>query len=67
MEENTNTVSKNFIEQLIDKDLAEGVLRSCADTFSAGAEWIPAYRPCEIYSVEFRAGEGVQWQVQSAF
>ena len=25
MEENTNTVSKNFIEQLIDKDLAEGV------------------------------------------
>ena len=25
MEENTNTVSKNFIEQLIDKDLEEGV------------------------------------------
>ena len=28
MEENTNTVSKNFIEQLIDKDLEEGVYLS---------------------------------------
>ena len=31
MEENTNTVSKNFIEQQIDKDLAGRRIRPCAE------------------------------------
>ena len=44
------TVSKNFIENIIDKDLAEGVYDNRAYTFPAGTEWISSYRSCEIYS-----------------
>ena len=39
-------VSKNFIEQEIDKDLT--------DPISAGAEWISAYWTCQIHYFKFR-------------
>lgn len=50
-------VSKNFIEQEIDKDLAEGVLRSCVHPFPAGAERISAHRTCQVHSFELRTGK----------
>ena len=40
-------VSKNFIEQEIDKDLAEGVYTEGLHQIPAGAEWISAYRACK--------------------
>ena len=39
------TVSKNFIENIIDKDLEEGVYDT-AYTFSTGTEWLSSYRTC---------------------
>ena len=42
------TVSRNFIEQEIDKDLV-----------SAGAERISSYRTCQVYPAEFWSGEEV--------
>lgn len=42
-EEKEETVSKNFIEREIDKDLAEGRLRSCPDEISSGTERISSY------------------------
>ena len=41
------TVSKNFIEQIIDKDLAEGKYDDDLYPFSAGAKRISAYRTCQ--------------------
>ena len=43
-------VSKNFIEQIIDKDLAEGHCKNGAYQISTGAKWLFAYRTCQIYS-----------------
>ena len=42
-------VSKNFIEQEIDKDLAEGSIYRGLHQISAGAEWLSAYRTCQVY------------------
>lgn len=45
------TVSKNFIENIIDKDLAEGVYDTVHTlSLPTGTEWISSYRSCEIYS-----------------
>ena len=44
------TVSKNFIEQEIDKDLAEGVYTEVCTRLPARAEWIPSYRTCKVHS-----------------
>ena len=52
-------VSKNFIEQIIDKDLAEGKCDTCLYPLSSGAERIPSYRTCQIYSFELWAGTEV--------
>ena len=41
------TVSKNFIEQIIEKDLAEGRLRYDLYPFSAGTKRLSAYRTCQ--------------------
>ncbi len=51
------TVSKNFIEQEIDKDLAEGVYDHVCTLFPTGAEWIPSYRSCEIYPLNYGLAE----------
>ena len=49
------TVSKNFIEQEIDKDLAEGVYSHV----QTRAEWIPSYWSCEVYPFELWTGREV--------
>ena len=61
------TVSKNFIENIIDKDLAEGVYDTVHTRFPTGAERIPPYRTCQMYPFKLRACPGIQWQVQYAF
>ena len=45
---NTETVSKNFIEIEIDKDLESGRFDHVQTMISAGAERLPAYRSCKI-------------------
>ena len=45
------TVSRNFIEQIIDKDLAEGVYDHRAYPFPAGAQRLSSYRTCQVHSV----------------
>ena len=42
-EEKEETVSKNFIEREIDKDLAEGVYDHVQTTISSGTERISSY------------------------
>ena len=49
------TVSKNFIEQEIDKDLAEGRY----NPFSTRTKRISAYRTCQINSVKLWSCQGV--------
>ena len=49
------TVSRNFIEQIIDKDLAEGVY----DT----VQRLSAYRPCKEHTLELRTCQTVWRQV----
>ena len=48
--EEKEVVSKNFIEQIIDKDLEEGHTHTVATRFP------PAYRTCEIYFTELWIG-----------
>ena len=57
------TVSKNFIEQEIDKDLAEGVYTEGLHKIPARAEWIPSYRTCKVYSFKFRTCERIRWNI----
>lgn len=44
----------NFIRQIIDEDLASGK-HTTVHPFPAGAEWLSAYWPCEIYLPELRS------------
>ena len=48
--------SKNFIEQIIEKDLADGVYE-----ISARTEWISPYRTCKVHSLKLRTGKKIQW------
>ncbi len=64
--ENEN-VSKNFIEQMIDKDLEEGRTAQCSYQISTGTEWLSAYRTCEIHSFELWSGTEVWRKVQLRF
>ena len=57
---------KNFIEQEIDKDLAEGVLRSCVHPFPARAERISAHRTCQVHSLNYGLAK-IQWNFPYAF
>ena len=61
------TVSKNFIEQIIDKDLAEGRCKTRSYPVPAGAKWLSAYRTCKVHSVKLRTGTGIQRKIQHAF
>ncbi len=47
----------NFIRQIIDEDLASGK-HTTVHTVSAGAEWLSAYWPCEIYLPELQDRPG---------
>ncbi len=57
------TVSKNFIEQEIDKDLAEGRYTEVCHPIPARAERISAYRTCQINSVKLWSCQGVWWNI----
>ena len=61
------TVSKNFIEQIIEKDLAEGEYTRDLYPVPAGAQRIPSYRTCEIYPFKLRTGTEISRQIQHAF
>ena len=50
--EEKTTVSKNFIEMIIDKDLAEGAYDHVQTRFPAGAKRISAHRTCKVYFIE---------------
>ena len=52
-------VSKNFIEQIIEKDLAEGKYETICTRFPAGTERISAYRTCKIHSVKLWSFSGI--------
>ena len=54
------TVSKNFIEQEIDKDLAEGVYDHVATRFPPEPN---GYRTCKINFAELRIGAEIRWYV----
>ena len=54
--EEKEPVSKNFIEQEIDKDLAEGVYDTCPDPFSTRTKRLSAYRTCQVYSFKLWTG-----------
>ena len=59
--EEKELVSKNFIEQEIDKDLAEGVYTEVCTRFppepiSTGTKWLSAYRTCQVYSFKLWTG-----------
>lgn len=49
-------VSKNFIEQIIEKDLAEGHCETVKPV-STGAKRISAYRTCKVHSFKFRVSK----------
>lgn len=49
----------NFIRQIIDEDLASGKHTTVYTRFPAGAEWLSAYWPCEIYLPELRDRPGL--------
>lgn len=55
--ENEN-VSKNFIEQMIDKDIEEGHCKVVHTRFPP-ERWLSAYRPCEVHSFELWSGTEV--------
>ena len=51
--EEKEPVSKNFIEQEIDKDLA--------------TKWLSAYRTCQVYYFKLWTGTEIRRKIQSAF
>ena len=59
LEREETTVSKNFIEQIIEKDLAEGHCKTVCTRFPPEPNGYLAYRTCEIYSFELWTGKGV--------
>ena len=56
--ENEATVSKNFIEQIIEKDLAEGHCKTVKTRFPPEPTGY-TYRPCEVYSFKLWTGKEV--------
>ena len=69
MENNNNetVVSKNFIEQEIDKDLQEGVYDHVCTRFPPRAERISSYRTCKIYFIKLWSGTEISWRISYAF
>lgn len=56
----------NFIRQIIDEDLASGK-HTTVHTCFAGAEWLSAYWPCEIYLPELRDRQDYKGQCNLRF
>ena len=56
-------VSKNFIEQIIEKDLAEGKYETICTRFPAGTQRISAYWACKINSAELWTFSGISWEI----
>ena len=52
-------VSKNFIEQIIDKGLAEGVYDTVHTRFPPEPKRISAYRTCEEHYFELWTCQGI--------
>ena len=57
--ENEATVSKNFIEQIIEEGLGRGSLQDCKDQIPTGAKRLFTHRPCEVYSFKLWTGKEV--------
>ena len=54
------SIGKNFIEQIIDKDIAEGGQgNEGSHKISSGTEWIFAYRTCQIHIIELWSCTGI--------
>lgn len=51
--------SRNFIEQIIDKDLAEGVYDTVHTRFPPEPERISSYRTRKEYLIKLRPGTGI--------
>ena len=58
-EMNEEVISRNFIENEIDKDLQEGVYDKVVTRFSTGAKWLSAYWTCQIDFVESGIGKRI--------
>ena len=50
---------KNFIEQIIEKDIAEGKVPKIVTRFPTRAKWIFTYRTCQVNTFELRTGTAV--------
>lgn len=64
VEEEGEGKSLNFIEQIIEEELAEGKNgRSGTHALPARTERVPAYRACNFYLLEFRIGNRIPGEV----
>ena len=57
------TVSKNFIEQEIDKESGRRKIYRGCNPFSTRTKRISAYRTCQINSVKLWSCQGVWWNI----
>ena len=57
--EEKTTVSKNFIEMIIDKDLAEGTYDHVQTRFPPEPKWLSAHWTCKVYFIEQWTGKGI--------
>lgn len=68
VEEEGEGKSLNFIEQIIEEELAEGKNgRSGTYSFPAGTERVLAYRTCNLYMLELRIGNRIPGKMQPPF
>ena len=56
-EDMEETISKNFIEQIIEKDIEEGHCKKVVTRFPP--ERISSYRTCKIYLIKLWTGSGI--------
>lgn len=53
--------SKNFIEQIIEKDLADGVYDHITTRFPPEPNGYLHIRTCKVHSLKLRTGKKIQW------